>query len=466
MSREITEPQRNWLAAEIDAWQALGVLNNEQARAVLGLYATPEQFGKRRQSRAITTLLALSALLIGLGVFLLVAYNWEAMPSALKVVIILAALLATHATGLALRFRSGLAAASGAAFFLACLIYGAGIWLIAQIFQLSGHDTDAVWWWAAGVLPFALALDSLTLHALYAALLAAWAGWEVLGFSGMGAWLFGRWPTVPNGAYGLLLMAAPGFAWAYRKGSDKALALYVPLVAWWVILQPFAWRFESTPIYFMGAVGGLLLLAAEAHRPGSKMAIPYRVSGGLLTAGVLVPLSFYSFHKSTGPVPIGVFSPGLVQTLAIAALAAATLAVVVLVRRLRTPEPERAPLAADLLDLARRQWLPIAIVLGMAAMAAWTALTFNDWPLPQTLAANAAMVALAFWLMRLGLHDDRGSAFGAGVVYFVFWTILRYIDLFSDFGGMLGAALMFFLCGMTLFGMTLYWRRRKEVDLA
>lgn len=466
MNREITEAQRNWLAREIDAWQGLGLLTGEQAREVLGLYATAEQFGKRRQSRALSTMLGLSALLVGLGVFLLVAYNWQEMPAALKVTMILAGLVATHAGGLALRFRAGLAGASGAAFFLGCLIYGAGIWLIAQIFHLSGHDPDAVWWWAAGVLPFALALDALELHALYAVLLAVWVGWEVLGFAGLGAWLFGRWPALPNGAYGLLVMAAPGFAWAYRKGSDKALALYVPLVAWWVILQPFAWRFETTPVYFMGAVGGLLLLVAEAHRPGSKMAVPYRLYGALLTAGVLVPLSFYGYNKAIGPGSINVWSPGLAQTLAIAGLSAATLAAVVLVRRQRTPEPKRGPLAADLVDLARRQWLPVGIVAGMAAMAAWTALTSDSWPLPQTIAANVAMVALAFWLMRTGLHDDRGSAFGAGVVYFLLWTILRYIDLFADFGGMLGAALMFFLCGMTLFGMSIYWRRRKEVDLA
>ena len=237
------------------------------------------------------------------------------------------------------------------------------------------------------------------MHALYAVLLAIWVGWEVLGFAGLGAWLFGRWPALPNGAYGLLAMAAPGFAWAYRKGSDKALALYVPLVAWWVVLQPFAWRFAMTPIYFMGAVGGLLLLAAEAHRPGSRMAVPYRVYGVLLTAGVLVPLSFYGFHKSVGSGPIDVWSSGLAQTLAIAALSAATLAAVVVVRRRRTPEPRAARWGPSLVDLARRQWLPIGIVAGMAGMAAGS-VTGGDSPLPQTVAANAAMVALAFWLMR------------------------------------------------------------------
>jgi hypothetical protein len=78
-----------------------------------------------------------------------------------------------------------------------------------------------------------------------------------------------------------------------------------------------------------------------------------------------------------------------------------------------------------------------------------------------TILANVAMVGCAFWLMRIGLREDRGRPFAAGVLYFLLWAVLRYADLFGDFGGMLGAALMFFLCGAALFGVASYWRHRK-----
>ena len=71
------------------------------------------------------------------------------------------------------------------------------------------------------------------------------------------------------------------------------------------------------------------------------------------------------------------------------------------------------------------------------------------------------MVALAFWLIRLGLSQDRGWPFTAGVLYFLLWTVLRYIDLFGNFGGMLGAAGLFFLCGVALFLVAQYWRNRR-----
>ena len=67
-----------------------------------------------------------------------------------------------------------------------------------------------------------------------------------------------------------------------------------------------------------------------------------------------------------------------------------------------------------------------------------------------TIAANIAMVAVALWLIRFGLTEDRSRPFGAGVVYLLLWAVLRYVDLFGAFGGMLGASLMFFLCGGAL----------------
>src|SRR5262249_11351234 len=266
-------------------------------------------------------------------------------------------------------------------------------WLLAQIFHVSAHNPDGFWWWAVGVLPFALALDTLVMHTLLVALLAIWAGYEVLGFAGIGAWLFGRLPAVPNGAYSLLLLAAPVFWWAYGKGSPKALALYVPLIAWWVILQPFAWRFEVNPIYFIGAVGGVLLLAAEAHPEGSAMAIPYRFYGAALIAGTLIPLSYHQFneHVDRNAKDLSAFY----QTLAIPALAVVVLAGVV--RRRRRSGAAATP-AEDALALLRRQWLPCGLIALMAGASLWN---MTGEALLPTLAANAAMVVFALWLMQV-----------------------------------------------------------------
>lgn len=461
MGREITEPQRTWLAGELDAWRDSGVVTDDQVKAVLGLYATPQEAGELRRSKGQVTLLALAALMVGMGVLLLVGYNWEAMPAGLKVAAVFSSVVAAHGAGMLVRYRLGLRGFSEAAFLLGCLLFGAGIWLVAQIFHVNAGNADGFWWWALGVLPLAMVLETLVLHSLLVGLLAVWAGFEVFGSGDLATWLFGRL-RVPHGAYSLPLLVAPGLVWAYRKRSERAVALYVPLLAWWVVLQPFAWRLEANPVYFIGAVGGLLLLAAEAHRDGSVMAIPYRFYGASMVAGALVPMSYYEFNtwSRSGRSDVGL--QALYLTCATVVLAGAVVGVVAVVRR-RTRR-EALPPAAEVREIARRQWLPCGMIVVMAALGFWNALT-SEVILP-TLVANAAMIILASWLVQVGLREDRGRPFAAGVAYFLLWAVLRYIDLFGAFGGMLGAALVFFLCGGALFGVAIYWRNRKAVPRA
>jgi hypothetical protein len=455
--RSISARQRGWLREELEAWQAQAILSEDQSTRILDLYEAPSEIVERQRSRAVFTLMAVAGLFVGLAVLLLIGYNWDAMPAGLKLGVIFGALIGTHAGGFFLRYMRGARTASELVFFLACLFYGAGIWLVAQIFHLDAHYPDGMWWWAVGVLPFALCLDTLLLHALFVGLLGIWVGMEVLGFHELGAWFFGRRRLIPNGAYTLPVLALPGLLWAYRKNTLTAVALYAPLLAWWVMLQPFAWGLEKTPMYFIGGMGALFLLVAETHEPGSPFAIPYRLWGALLTGGVLVPLSFYGFYDFNEVFRNGLDPGGFIQTLAIVVLAAATVTTTWLVRRRARGEP--TPFSEQLADLMRRQWLPVVLVMLMAFLALWESLARTA--LVPTFLANVAMIGCGVWLIATGLREDRGRPFAAGVLYLLLWAVLRYVDLFGAFGGLLGAALMFFLCGATLFGVALYWRQRK-----
>ncbi|MEJ5277040.1 MAG: DUF2157 domain-containing protein [Thermogemmata sp.] len=466
--RSISTRLWSWLHDELQAWRAEAILSEEQAQRILDLYETSSESAERQRLRGIFTLMAVAGLLVGLAVLLLIGYNWEKMLAWQKLVIIFGVILGTYTGGFYLRYNRKAQTASELVFFLGCLFYGAGIWLVAQIFHLNAHYPDGIWWWALGVLPFALCLDTLLLHALLVALLAIWAGTEVLGFSDRGAWFFWiwRWDFVPNGAYTLPLLALPGFIWAYRKNSPTTVGLYAPLLAWWVILQLFAWRLETNPIYFIGAVGALFLLWGESHKLGSLFAIPYRLWGMLLTGSVLVLLSIYDFNKDM--FRHGHAFDGFVQTLAILVLAVATVAATLLVQR--RFGGDFIPFSVRVADLIQRESLPFVLVLFMLLLALWESIAcslgtreLTLTALVPTVLANVAMIGCAFWLIVVGLREDRTRPFAAGVFYFLLWAVLRYVDLFGDFGGMLGAALMFFLCGATLFGVALYWRQRKGV---
>lgn len=465
--RSLSEPFRTWLADELNLWQQSSIISSDQVQQILNLYESPQQGRQRRQTWLAHSLVALAMILFAAAVLLLVSYNWQEIPAAGKLALIFGAIAATYGLGFYLRYLRGQRRLSEAIFLLGCLLYGAGIWLVAQIFHMSAHYPDGMFWWAMGVLPLAFLLDSLALHALLVALLATWSGLEIFGFQHLGMILWGwRWPVLPNGCYLALIVALAGLVVAYRRQSPTRVALYAPLIVWWTLLQPVAWRWlDQYPFYFVAGIGALLLVVSESHRAGSPLAIPYRWCGALLFGGSIYLLTFWDFHR------YGLFHGDalwvFVSTAAILGLAA-TIFIAAEWLRYRYLERGEADLADRLDDVRRRQWLPLALVALTVALSL-SQVTISDRAdeglgvLLPVLAANAAMIVLAVWLMWIGLRDDRGLPFAGGVLFFLLWIVSRYIDLFGQLGGMLGAALVFFLCGCTLLGVVWFWRHRKQV---
>jgi hypothetical protein len=477
--RQISDGMRQWLTGEFDAWRAAGVVAEDQPARILDLYETSTEAVARRQSVAVFALSAVAALMVGVAALLAVAYNWSALSAAAKLAVIFGVLAGCYVAGFWLRYTAGRRLTSEIVLFLACLFYGWAIWLIAQIFNIQSHYPDAFWYWAIGVLPVALCLDTLLMHVLYAGLLALWAGTEILDFPGVDWWVLLGLP-VAHAAWTLPLLVVPGLLWAYRRRSALTVAIYAPLLAWWAVLQPEAWHWEVNPFCVVGLAGVLLLLIAEMHRPRSPMARPYRLYGILLSGGGLVPLSYADIlvcwlHSDPAK---NCYIAGLVTGL----VGAAAMLCVVLAQWRRARKDQSSVAASPL----GRQWLPLLLILLLAGLYCWAgffsqydpraaghgyygdaAYQLEKWQ-PQVLAAfaavNLSMIAMALWLMRLGLREDRAWPFAAGVLYFLLWTLLRYIDLFAGVGGMLGAALMFLCCGVGLFAVARYWIRRKEAD--
>ena len=465
--RTLPESLRTWLTDEVSHWQQSSLISADQAAGILAVYESPAEGRQRRQSWLAYALVSLAMILFAAAVLLLVSYNWAAIHDAGKLAIIFAALAGIYALGFYFRYWLGRPLAADAIFLLGCLVYGAAIWLIAQIFHMSAHYPDGMFWWALGVLPLAFLIDSILLHALLVALVATWCGMEIISFHHLGAILFGRrWPVLPNGCYLALAIAAGGLWIAYQRRSPWRVALYVPLLAWWTLLQPLAWRLDDYPFYFVGAAGALLLVVAESHRPGSGLDIPYRWWGALLLGGPIYLLTFWDVHEW------GLMHPHQTWVL-ITSGAILALAAVVFVAaeglRYRYLELGQKDAAQIWDDIRRRQWLPLVMVATMVALSLSQLLLGEQRPrdglgvwLP-VLTANAAMIGLSLWLMWIGLRDDRGMPFSGGVLFFLLWIVSRYADLFGALGGMLGAALMFFLCGCALLGVVWFWRHRKQV---
>jgi uncharacterized membrane protein len=467
--RSIPHKVRQWLVAELESWRTGGILSDDQTNRILALYETPAEASRRNSSTAIFALCGVATLMIGLAVLLVVGFNWQAMPAAAKLTVLLGSLVGSFLAAMGMRYGKQWRLTSEVVLLLTGILYGVNIWLIAQIFNIQSHYPNGFLFWALGVLPLALCLDTLLLHGLYAVLLAAWVGTEILGFPAFHPWLFHWRPMIPNGAYLLPVLALPGLLWAYRKRSAATVAIYVPLLAWWLSLQPVAWHCEELVLPAIALAGSLLLLAAEGHPRQHPLASPYRNWGVLILAGALIPLSFativaelLSYHHDHGYPVAG---------LALGAVGVATLLGAVSFKLRLAQETAAAAPASEF----ARMGLPIASTLFTTFFCVWIGLLGSEnghggisllkWT-PQVLVpallANVAMIFLAICLMREGLQTDRGRLFAGGVLYFLFWSVLRYCDLFADVGGMLGAALMFLLCGVGLFACARFWHHRRE----
>jgi len=203
-----------WLYGEIENWVRDGLMGPDQAAAIKGRYPVSESsvaWGKIIFS-------TLGAILFGLGVILLFAYNWEDMHKFAKLGVIFSSLIAAHMAGLWLqREESNYKPAGEGLSVLGTMLFGAGIWLIAQIYHIDEHFPNAFLAWGLGGLALAWALPSATQGIIACILLTIWHGSEVGAFNN------------PNHiATPLILISILPLAW--RLNSRALLSILIPCV--------------------------------------------------------------------------------------------------------------------------------------------------------------------------------------------------------------------------------------------
>ncbi len=192
-----------WLHEQLAAWVADGVLSSEQAGQIR------QRYPELRSSPPWGTIIfaGLGAVVFGLGIILLFAYNWHAIPKSGKLGVIFLSILASHGAGLRLAVRRDWQRPLGEALtLLGTMLYGAGIWLVAQIYHIEEHFPNGFLLWALGALALAWAMPSIAQGILSVVLLCVWGCSE--------AWGFDRPMHL---APFLILLAVGGLAWRLRS---------------------------------------------------------------------------------------------------------------------------------------------------------------------------------------------------------------------------------------------------------
>jgi uncharacterized membrane protein len=164
-----------WLEGELNRWVSEGIIDGGRAEAIRRLY--PERPASRPW--AILVFSGLGAGIIGLGIILLFAYNWHLIPKFGKLGIVFGSLMIAHAVGITLFFYTERFRAFGeAAAVLGTMLFGAGIWLVAQIYHIAEHYPTAFLFWGIGAFVLAWSMPSAIQAIMAAVLFTIWAGSE------------------------------------------------------------------------------------------------------------------------------------------------------------------------------------------------------------------------------------------------------------------------------------------------
>ena len=85
-----SDPFIKRLLDETRLWQDRGIITAEQAAAITANYNVPPElaFDDRARSKLVTVLAIFGSLLVGLGVILFFAANWDQIPRAVRLALI------------------------------------------------------------------------------------------------------------------------------------------------------------------------------------------------------------------------------------------------------------------------------------------------------------------------------------------------------------------------------------------
>ncbi len=277
-----------WLYEQLPALVEKGLLSQEQAESIQAYYGPTDT--KPAYSWAFIALGIIGALLVGGGIILIFAYNWDKLPTAWRTVLSLVPLiLALVIYGYMLfRKRHSIAWVEGASAFL-MLMLAASISLVSQTYHIMGTTESFLLSWLAPSIALLFVAPSSLCAIIYMIGIASWA----LATKGAeSVWYWG------------LLVAAMLHVWqAWRSGQ----VLRYRLTAWALALTlPYGWfgTIEASialyGLWGSAALLGLLYLL-EAFEPEDKpvnpIALPFRSFAAVAICIFLVVLTYWDQYE-------------------------------------------------------------------------------------------------------------------------------------------------------------------------
>ena len=261
-----------WIVDEVDDLVSAGVLTAENGDALRRHY---EAKLEQEESGGKTVLLAvLGATLIGAGIILIIAHNWDDLGRPIRTALSLLPLLIgialsawtllKQAGSVAWREGAGVAQCAGAA---------ASIALVSQTYHISGELSDFLFTWLLLTLPIPYLLRAFMPALIYTAGIAVWAGtssdFYPRNHGAPGYWLFlaailpfyafairndrlGKWTAWLSAALGLSMPFGLGFTYLHELWIPGFSGLFGIFYLAGTLLFP---EHRYNPLRVLGALG-------------------------------------------------------------------------------------------------------------------------------------------------------------------------------------------------------------------
>lgn len=420
----MTKQAVNWLLSELPELERAGVVDAATAARLRAHYADAAAPSFAPGLSAI-----LGALLLGLGVILLVAHNWDQWGRALRLLVVALPLAAAQVACVwALRKRPQSTSWRECTAVCSALAFAAALALVSQIFQFGGDLDHYLLSCALIALPLLYALDSSALAILVAAAFVGWVGAHderlreplpvLLAYATLAPHALMVWRRDPQSLRSSWLLG-----WLVPL-CFAALTLTIPAMREFAVIWLSAWA--------------LLLMQIDSTIGGDASLIrrPLRVYGELGWALVALAATFPEFWRDASYLHAGrnLRHAGTLAQLVIA-----------------------LSLLLSARALWRRQWLLAALSLPTLTIAGVQLFAMAPPALGLSLLFNVYVLAIGVAVIHAGLRGQRLREVSSGLSLIAVLVLLRF---FGSEWSFVVRGLAFILVGVAFLVANLWLRRR------
>lgn len=459
----------HWLQKEIGLWVAEGIISSAQAErlrarltdriesASTDTESPPEASPRRKIHWGPLLVNAIGVIVIGLGIILFFAYNWSSMPKWSKLAVIFGGLSIAHVLGLWLSRPRGTPPAqdnragpgSESFHLLGTMLFGAGIFLVSQIYHFGSHFPNAFLVWGLGATAMAWAMPSVIQGMLACVLLGVWGLAEQWSFDDY------HWQSTLLASALLLPLA-----WRLRSSALLSASLLLSLLLAVAAVVDYREAIVVPVLVLLGiwmTLGGQLL-PIDPWRFARK---PVHRLGMLVYGFTLIVLAFDSDpeHFGSAPVASGFSVPQLVQWALLLALIATAVACLAGWWRARAvsdpPTVNRSPVADNL------RWHAF-VMAGVTMLVIAQSMGWFRGAIPaQQVVSSLLIGAHGLLLILRGTDTTDWKRTTLGCLLIAIALIGRFFELFDS---LLLRALAFVLMGLGLVTVGVLYQRKRQAD--